>query len=63
MLRRNMRQELITADELMSQARQQGIDKIEDVKSACLEGNGEVSFVKKEQDSDQSGQSRRKDVA
>ena len=52
MLRRNMRQELITADELMSQARQQGIDKIEDVKSACLEGNGEVSFVKKEQDSD-----------
>ncbi len=63
MLRRNMRQELITADELMSQARQQGIDKIEDVKSACLEGNGEVSFVKKEPDTGATGKRRRKDAA
>ena len=63
MLRRNMRQELITPDELMSQARQQGIDKIEDVKSACLEGNGEVSFVKREPEDGATGTRRRRDAA
>ena len=63
MLRRNMQKELITADELMSQARQQGIGALAEVKSACLEGNGEISFVKQESRSDQGGQSRRKDIA
>ena len=63
MLRRNMRQELITPDELMSQARQQGIGDLAQVKSACLEGNGEVSFVKKGPETGAKGKRRRKDAA
>jgi uncharacterized membrane protein YcaP (DUF421 family) len=43
---KNMRREMISPDELRSQARQQGIEDIADVKTACLEGNGEVSFIK-----------------
>lgn len=47
MLFRNMKRELISADELRSQARQQGIGDIADVDAAQLESNGEISFVKK----------------
>jgi uncharacterized membrane protein YcaP (DUF421 family) len=62
MLRRNMRQELISADELRSQARQQGIAEIEDVEAACLEPNGEISFIKREGNQDAKGKRRRNDV-
>jgi uncharacterized membrane protein YcaP (DUF421 family) len=47
MLFRNMKKELISADELRSQARQHGIDDIGDVEAARLESNGEISFIKK----------------
>jgi len=50
--RRNMRRELITNDELMSQLRLQGIDSVEAVERAYLEGNGELSVVKKEGDAE-----------
>jgi uncharacterized membrane protein YcaP (DUF421 family) len=63
MLRRNMRKELITTEELISQARQQGIGTIEEVETACLEGNGEVSFVKKSPEEGAKGKRRRKDAA
>jgi uncharacterized membrane protein YcaP (DUF421 family) len=62
MLRRNMRQELISADELRSQARQQGIAEIEDVEAACLEPNGEISFIKREPKHDAKGKRRRNDI-
>lgn len=45
MLRRNMRRELITEDELMSQLRQQGIADILDVETAYMEGDGRISVV------------------
>jgi uncharacterized membrane protein YcaP (DUF421 family) len=45
LLRRNMRQELITIDELMSQLRQQGIEDLAQVKSAAIEGDGRISVV------------------
>ncbi|MGD9922740.1 MAG: DUF421 domain-containing protein [Pseudorhodoplanes sp.] len=61
MLRRNMRQELISADELRSQARQQGIATIDDVQTACLEGNGEISFIKKSK-TPSKGKRRRSEV-
>lgn len=48
--RRNMRRELITEEELMTQLRQQGIEHLADVKKACLEGDGKISAVKKEGD-------------
>ena len=50
MLFENMRRQMISPDELRSQARQQGIADITEVKMACLEGNGEVSFIAKDKD-------------
>jgi uncharacterized membrane protein YcaP (DUF421 family) len=48
MLRRNMRQELITEEELMSQLRQQGVENVGDVKKAYLEGDGRISIISNE---------------
>ncbi len=45
MLRRNMRRELITEDELMSQIREQGAASLDDVEVAFLEGDGRISVV------------------
>jgi uncharacterized membrane protein YcaP (DUF421 family) len=44
-LRRNMRQEMITIDELMSQLRQQGIEDPAKVKKAFIEGDGRISII------------------
>lgn len=49
MLRKNMRRELITEDELMSQLREQGLDDVGRVKEAFMEGDGHISVVQKEQ--------------
>ena len=54
MNRRNMRKELITEEELRSQLRQQGVSKLDDVRRACLEANGEISVVKKQNDGNSS---------
>ncbi|HEY9747551.1 MAG TPA: YetF domain-containing protein [Allocoleopsis sp.] len=43
--RRNMRRELITEDELMSQLRQQGIESVADVKAAYMEADGTISVI------------------
>lgn len=45
MLRRNMRQEMITDEELMSQLRQQGIESVSEVKKCYLEGDGRISII------------------
>lgn len=45
MLRQNMRQALITEDELMSQLRQQGVESIADVKAAYMEADGSISII------------------
>lgn len=42
---RNMRKEFITKDELMGQLREQGVEDIERVKSAYLEGDGNISVI------------------
>jgi uncharacterized membrane protein YcaP (DUF421 family) len=47
-LHRNLRRELITEEELMSQIRQQGIDDISRIKEAVMEGDGRVSVVTEE---------------
>jgi uncharacterized membrane protein YcaP (DUF421 family) len=44
-LRRNMRRELVTDEELMSLLRTQGIDDPKDVKLACIEGSGDISVI------------------
>lgn len=45
LLRQNMRREYLTEDELMSHLRMEGIDRLEDVKSACIESDGKISVV------------------
>jgi uncharacterized membrane protein YcaP (DUF421 family) len=45
MLRHNMRKELVTESELISQLRQQGIDDISLVKEAYMEADGNFSVV------------------
>ena len=49
LLRRNMRHELITEEELMSQLREQGVDDPEKVKEAYIESDGHISVVQREQ--------------
>jgi uncharacterized membrane protein YcaP (DUF421 family) len=44
-VRRNLERELMTEEELMTQLHLQGVEKMEDVKAAYLEGNGEVSVI------------------
>jgi uncharacterized membrane protein YcaP (DUF421 family) len=48
LLRRNMRQEMITREELMSQLRQQGIDDPAQVKRAFIEGDGRISIIRRD---------------
>jgi len=44
--RRNMRKEMISQEELMSTLREKGIEKLEQVKRATMESDGEISVVK-----------------
>ncbi len=46
LLHRNMRREYLTKEELMDHLRIEGIDNVEDVKSAFVEGDGKISVVK-----------------
>ena len=50
MLPRNMRQEMITTEELNSQLRQQGIESCDEVKEAFIEGDGRISVIKRQKD-------------
>lgn len=45
LIARNLRRELISKEELMSQLREEGVEKIEEVKRCCLEGDGRLSIV------------------
>jgi uncharacterized membrane protein YcaP (DUF421 family) len=45
-MRRNMRREYITMEELREKLREQGLEKLEDVKAAYLEGDGQISVIK-----------------
>jgi uncharacterized membrane protein YcaP (DUF421 family) len=47
MNRRNMKAELVTEDELMSQLRQHGIEDVREVAKAYVEPDGQFSVIKK----------------
>lgn len=49
-LHRNMRKELLTQGELMANLRENGIEKLTDVKNAFVESEGNISFVKWEKE-------------
>jgi uncharacterized membrane protein YcaP (DUF421 family) len=44
--RRNLRSEFITLDELHEKLREQGIEKLSEVKAAYLEGDGQISVIR-----------------
>jgi uncharacterized membrane protein YcaP (DUF421 family) len=45
--RRNLRREFMSRDELLSQLREKGVDRIEDVHAAYMESDGSVSVIQK----------------
>lgn len=47
LLRRNMRKEWLTVEELMSKLREQGVDDLSKVASAWMEADGEISVIKR----------------
>ena len=50
LLRRALRHELITVPELMSKLREQGVEKLDEVKIARMEGDGELSVIRVKDD-------------
>ena len=46
-LRRNLRRELMTIDDLLAKLREKGVEDIGEVKSARMEGDGAISVVKR----------------
>ncbi len=63
MLRQNMRKEMVTVEELMSQLREQGVEDVGEVKKCCLEGDGHISVIKYERGGDEGGGKQRKEPA
>ena len=47
LLRRNMRQEFVTEEELMAQVRKEGLEDCGEIKAAFLEADGHISFIRK----------------
>lgn len=45
LLRRNLRREFITEEELMEHLREQGVDDLQEVKSAYIEGEGKITVI------------------
>jgi uncharacterized membrane protein YcaP (DUF421 family) len=62
-LRRNMRKELISMEELMSQLREEGVEHISEVKKCYLEGDGHISVIKKDSGDDGGGGGSKKKQA
>jgi uncharacterized membrane protein YcaP (DUF421 family) len=50
MMRRNMRRELISVEELKAHLREEGVEEIALVKKCFMESNGHISIIKKEAD-------------
>lgn len=48
MLKRNMRRELITDEELWGKLREQSIESLDQVKDAYIESDGQISIIKKQ---------------
>lgn len=45
MVRRNMRAEMVTEEELRAVLRKEGVNDLHEVESACLEADGEISVI------------------
>ena len=49
MLRKNMKSELVTVDELMAQLREKGVEECSKVESAYMEADGRISVIKQQE--------------
>jgi uncharacterized membrane protein YcaP (DUF421 family) len=47
----NLRREMLTRDEVMSKLREQGVERVEEVRWACMESDGQISVRKYKDDS------------
>ena len=56
LLRRNMKKEMLTEDEVLSQMRQNGIEEVSEIKIAYLESDGHFSFIKKDSEEEENQQ-------
>jgi uncharacterized membrane protein YcaP (DUF421 family) len=45
-LRRNLRKEMLTLGDLMEQLREQGVERLSEVRHCCLEGDGQLSVIR-----------------
>ncbi|WP_048438345.1 DUF421 domain-containing protein [Caenimonas sp. SL110] len=63
MLRRNMRREMLTVDELMAKLREHGLEKIEDAKLVVMESDGEISVIKRDGTADGADAAPKRKVA
>ena len=57
--RRNLRREYITMDELEAKLREQGIEKMAEVKAAYLEADGQISVIREKPGDGKGGGDRR----
>lgn len=48
--RRNLKAEMFTLDDLLSQLREQGVGDVKEVKKACIEPDGHLSVIKYKRD-------------
>jgi uncharacterized membrane protein YcaP (DUF421 family) len=53
LLKRNMRREFITEEELCSKLRQEGVESLEQVKDVYMESDGQISVIQKKDWSEQ----------
>jgi uncharacterized membrane protein YcaP (DUF421 family) len=63
LIRKNMRKEFITADEITSMLRSQGVFDLSEVESAQLEADGQISIKKRAQQGNEQQQHPRKKQA
>ena len=52
-MRKVLAEELMTEEELMTQLRLNGVEEVTEVQAAYLEGNGEISVIKRSTDDDE----------
>ena len=54
-LYRNLQRELMTVDDLMAKLREHGVETVDEVRNVRMEGDGEISVVKRKKTSPPSG--------
>ena len=58
-LRRNLRKEMLTLDDLMEQLREQGVEQLSEVRHCFLEGDGHLSVIRRKAGEDATPERKR----